>query len=199
MTDTLLVIGAASAVLFVAILLIEGALRPDYDPTYSTGSELSLGERGWIQIANFLQFGVAMLVFAVGVNRSLNAPAGAVLLVIFGLGFIAAGVFVTDPIRGYPPGTPAWTPAEATLRHKLHSVIGGPIAFFALFGACVALAGHLGGFWRLYTVLTAVVGLALTIWTGLAYQREAANLGLVQRALILVYFSWIVLLGIHLV
>jgi len=47
-------------------------------------------------------------------------------------------------------------------------------------------------------VLTAVVGFALTIWMALAYQRAAENTGLVQRALILVYWSWIVLLGLHL-
>jgi hypothetical protein len=40
--------------------------------------------------------------------------------------------------------------------------------------------------------------LALTIWTALADQRAAANTGLVQRALILVYWTWIVLLGLHL-
>ncbi|MGH2698191.1 MAG: hypothetical protein ACRDJL_03190 [Actinomycetota bacterium] len=48
-------------------------------------------------------------------------------------------------------------------------------------------------------MLAAVAGLALTIWTAPSYQRDAANTGLVQRALILVYWSWIVLLGIHLV
>lgn len=41
MTETLLIVGVAAAVVFVAVLLIEGALRPGYDPTYHTGSELS--------------------------------------------------------------------------------------------------------------------------------------------------------------
>lgn len=69
MTDTLLIVGVVTAMVFVAVLLIEGTLRPGYDPTYHTGSELSLGDRGWIQIANFLQMGLGMLAFAVGVNR----------------------------------------------------------------------------------------------------------------------------------
>lgn len=53
MTETLLIAGVGAALVFVAVLLIEGALHR-YDPTYHTGSELSLGDRGWIQIANFL-------------------------------------------------------------------------------------------------------------------------------------------------
>ena len=51
---------------------------------------------------------------------------------------------------------------------------------------------------RSYTVLTAVVGLALTISTAVAWQKDASKTGLVQRALVFVYFSWIVLVGIHL-
>jgi hypothetical protein len=197
-TDALLIVGVAAAVVFVAVLLIEGALRPGYDPTYHTGSELSLGDRGWIQVANFLQMGVGMFAFVLGVNRALNAPVGAVLLGIFGLGWIASGALLPDPIRGYPPGAPTGPPAELTWHAKVHNV-AGPVMFLAIFGACLTLAGRLDGPWQLYTVLTAVVGLALTISTAVAFQRDAAKTGLIQRGLILVYISWIVVLGIHLV
>ena len=66
MTQTLLIVGVAAA-MFVAILLIEGMLRPNYNPTYHMGSALSLGDRGWIQVVNFLQLGLGMFAFAVGV------------------------------------------------------------------------------------------------------------------------------------
>lgn len=191
-------VGVVAAVVFVAVILIEGARRPGYNPTYHTGSELSLGDRGWIQIANFLLMGGGMLAFAVGVYRILNAPIGAVLLAIFGLGMIAAGIFRPDPIRGYPPGSPTGVQDEVSWHHRAHGVIGGPVAFFAIFGACLVLAGHFDGSWRVYTLLTAVVGLALTLSTALAYQQDHAKTGLVQRALILVYWVWIVLVGLHL-
>jgi hypothetical protein len=116
---------------------------------------------------------------------------------IFGLGAIVAGVFRMDPMRGYPPGAPAGTPAKLTWHHKVHD-LAGPVMFFAIFGACLALAGYLPAPWRLYTVLTAIAGLTLTISTAVAWQKDARNTGLIQRALILVYCSWIVLLGIHL-
>jgi len=198
-TDALLLAAVAAAVVFCAVLLTEGARRPGYNPVYHTGSELELGERGWIQRANFLLMGVGAFAFAVGVQRTLNTDAGAVLLMIFGLGLLVAGVFVPDAVRGYPPRATSEAPAELTWHHQVHGVVGGPVAFLALFGACLTLAGGLQGAWRLYTVLTAVAGLAMTIWTALAYQRDAAKTGLVQRGLILVYWSWIVLLGIHLI
>jgi hypothetical protein len=61
-----------AAVLFVAVVLSEGALRPGHDPVYHTGSELELGER--------------VFAFAVGVRRTLGTVVGAVLLAIFGFG-----------------------------------------------------------------------------------------------------------------
>ncbi len=198
MTAMLLLVGVAAAVVFAAVLLIEGALRPGYDPTYHTGSELALGERGWIQRANFFLMGVGMLAFAVGVARTLDSALGAVLLAIFGVGAIVAGVFLPDPIRGYPPGARSEPSAQLTWQAQVHDV-AGPVMFVAIFGACLALAGRLQGGWQLYTALTAVAGLGLTVWTALAYRKDARITGLVQRGLILVYLSWIVLLGIHLV
>lgn len=198
-TEALLLVGVVAAVVFVVVLLVEGALRPGYNPTYHTGSELELGERGWIQRANFQLMGVGVFAFAVGVRRTLNTDVGTALLAIFGIGMIVAGVFVPAAVRGYPPGTQSETLAKLTWQHQAHNVVSGPVAFFALCGACLTLAARLDGAWRLYTVLTAVAGLTMTLWTAVAFQKDAANTGLVQRGLILVYWSWIVLLGIHLI
>lgn len=199
MTAALLVAGVGAAVVFVAVVLLEGARRPGYDPFYHTGSELELGERGWIQRANFLLMGVTAFAFAVGVDQTLDTAVGAVLLAVFGFGMIVAGVFVPDPIRGYPPGARSEPSAEQTWQAQVHGVVGGPVAFLALWGACLTLAGGLQGAWRLYTALTAVAGLAMTIWTARAFQTDAANTGLVQRGLIAVYWTWIVVLGVHLI
>ena len=184
--------------MFPAVILIEGARRPGYDPIYHTGSELELGERGWIQRANFFATGIGMFAFAVGVARTLDSALGAVLLALFGVGMIISGVFGPDPVRGYPPGTDAQDSAELSWQAKVHNVTG-PVMFLALFVGCLTLAGHLQGGWQLYTALTAAAGLGLTVWTGLAFQKDAAITGLVQCGLLLVYLSWIAVLGIHLV
>jgi Protein of unknown function (DUF998) len=138
-----------------------------------------------------------MLAFAVGVARTLDSLLGAALLAIFGVGAIVAGVFVPDPVRGYPPGAGSQPSAQLTWQAQVHDV-AGPVMFLALFVACLTLAGHLQNGWQLYTALTAVAGLGLTVWTALAYRKDARLTGLVQRGLILVYWSWIVLLGIYL-
>jgi Protein of unknown function (DUF998) len=197
-TEALLLAGAATAVVFLAILFIEGMRRPGYDPVYHTGSELELGERGWLQRASFLLMGTGVFGFATGVYETLHNVLAPVLLVVFGVGLFVAGLFVPDAVRGYPPGDPS-KPGDAPTRgHQAHHLVGGPVAFLALFGACVTLAVRLDGAWRLYTALTAAAGLALTVATAVAYQRDAAYTGLVQRALIIVYWAWIILLGIDL-
>ena len=120
---------------------------------------------------------MGLFAFAVGVHQTLSSLIGAVLLAIFGLGLIASGVFVPDPIRGYPPGAPTGTPAELTWHPQIHTA-AGPVAFLAIFGASLALAGRLQGPRQLYTVFTAVAGLALTVSTAAAWQRDAAKTGL---------------------
>jgi len=139
-----------------------------------------------------------MFAYAVGLVGAMNTTVGAVPMAIFGFSLIVAGVFPPDPVRGYPPGALTEVRAGVTWQHRVHHIVGAPIAFLALWGSCLTIAGHLEGFWRLYTGLTAVAGLAFTIRTALAFQKDAAYTGLVQRGLILVYWSWIVLLAINL-
>jgi hypothetical membrane protein len=197
-TELLLLAGVVAAVAFVAVLLTEGALRPGYDPSYHTGSELELGARGWIQRTSFFVMGVCVIGYAIGVQRSLDTTLGAVLLALFGLGLIVAGVFAPDPVRGYPPGAPTNREADLTWQAKIHDV-SGPIMFLALLGACLVLAGQLPDGWRIYTLVTAGAGFVLTVLMAAAYQKDAAKTGLLQRGLIIVFWSWIVALGMHLV
>jgi hypothetical protein len=143
--------------------------------------------------------GAGGLAFAVGVYWILDTIVGAVLLAIFGLGLMVAGAFTPDAVRGYPPGAQSEPSTKPTWRALVHAVIRGPVAFLAIFGACLTIASHLEGAWRLYTLLTAVAGLTMTIWTVLAFRRDAANTGLVQRGLILIYWTWIVVVGSHLI
>jgi hypothetical membrane protein len=105
--------GAIGAPLFVVVFLIEDAVRairpPGYNPIRQPVSSLAIGPFGWIQVANLLVTGVLLLAFAVGLRPALRryhggfwAPA---LLGLVAIGLIGAGVFTTDPLSGYPPGT----------------------------------------------------------------------------------------------
>lgn len=88
-------------------------------------------------------------------------------------------------------------PEEVNWRGNVHDV-AGPLTFLALFAACLTLVGRLEGAWRLYTLLTAAAGPGLTVGTAIAYRRDGAFTGHLQRGLILVYWSWIALQCVHL-
>src|SRR5712692_3684073 len=108
-TTFLIACGAVGPLLFILVFLLEGATRPGYSVWRNYVSSLSLSDQGWMQIANFLVCGLLTLCFAVGLRQVLRQGKGSVwgpiLLGVFSLGLIVAGLFVTDPNLGYPPGT----------------------------------------------------------------------------------------------
>src|SRR6185312_831420 len=114
--------GTAAGPLFVTVFLIEGARRPDYEPRRHPVSSLSLGERGWVQAANFAATGLLYIAGSAGLARSPGQKAGrriaAAALGATGLGLLASAVFRTDPVSGYPPetrGAPPPRPGPGTL------------------------------------------------------------------------------------
>src|SRR5512134_1612537 len=110
-TRMLLVCGALAGPLFSIAWLIEGRNRDSYDPTRHPISALSLGEFGWTQIANFIVTGVLTLVLAFGLRKAFQSGSGTTwiptLITMVGIGFLGTGFFATDPLSGYPVGTPA--------------------------------------------------------------------------------------------
>jgi hypothetical protein len=99
--------GAVGGLVFTAAYTLEGATRPGYAWLAQPISALSLGPGGWVQRANFVLFGLLMVVSAVGWRRLLAAGRGAIafpaLRAQAGLGLILDGVFSQDPSGGYPP------------------------------------------------------------------------------------------------
>ncbi|MFC7107845.1 DUF998 domain-containing protein [Nonomuraea rubra] len=179
------------------VLLAEGALRPHYNPVYHSGSQLSLGDRGWIQIANFVVSGLLMLPYAEGVRRALASRWTAVLIALVGVGLVGAGVFVMDPMQGYPPGAPPGIPAATSGHHSAHD-LASLLVFLALPLACVTAAFRLKGWWRAYSLVTAVATVALFLAYGQAFTQDAPNAGLIQRVLIVTGWTWLTLLALRL-
>ncbi|MBE3008060.1 DUF998 domain-containing protein [Microbispora sp. NEAU-D428] len=190
-----LVCGAVSGPLFLGVILVEGALRSGYDPFRHPGSALSLGDRGWIQIANFLLTGLSLLGFAAAVRTVLRSTAGALLVGVAGLAMVVSGLFTMDPMHGYPPGSS--DPITTSWHHQVHDV-AGVVLFLALPAACLPISRRLGGGWRAYLLLTAAAGLVLMVWFGTVWEAGAANAGLIQRVLIAVDLGWVSLLAVHL-
>src|SRR5437667_11968886 len=155
--------GAIGPLLFIFVLLIEGATRPGYSAWHNYGSSLSLGDQGWMQIANFLVCGLLTLGFAIGLRQVFQTGRGSVwgpiLLGVFGASLIVAGLFVTDPSLGYPPGTHGSGPQ--TLHGTIHGV-AGLIAFSSSAIASFVMARRFAGDpnwrgWALYSIVTGVL------------------------------------------
>ncbi len=199
-TRLLLACGVIGPLLFIVVFLIEGGTRPDYSAWHHFVSSLSLGSWGWVQIANFLICGVLVLCFAVGLRRVLHPGKGStwgpILLGIFGLCLIGAGLFVTDPLLGYPPGAPS-TP---TLHGVLHMLLSLG-AFIALPAACFVVARRFAGDpawrgWAFYSIATGILVIVFFILTDVVeFLNPNGPAGLVQRLTIIIGWGWIAVLA----
>ncbi|GAA1007520.1 hypothetical protein Aple_018720 [Acrocarpospora pleiomorpha] len=206
-TVPLLIAGVIAGPLFVTTLLIQGAVRADYDPLRHPGSSLALGEYGWIQVTNFIVTGALTLAFAVGLRRLLKphgrATWGPSLIAVWGIGLIGAGVFATDPVSGYPPGTPNMVEHPSTLG-ALHDVFSIP-AFIALLAACLVFTRrfatqHQRG-WAIYSSVTAAVFAVSFAISGVAFNQAESLVdfgGLFQRISLITGFGWLTALAIYL-
>jgi len=201
---SLLTCGAIAGPLFVITLLIEGATRTDYNPLRHPGSSLALSDFGWVQVANFIVTGLLLLAFAIGLRRTLRPTFWRPLLMgLVGISLIGAGIFITDPINGYPPGTPLILP-EYSDHGRIHDLFGA-LTFLGLPIACFVFSY---GFFRTrkygWAIYSAFSGIAMWVFfvltsMGLSQAPGYSDFaGLFQRLSIVSGLGWITLLAIHL-
>ena len=170
-----------------------------YSATRHPVSSLALGPGGWKQKANFLTAGVVYLAAAVGLHRSttpLAARSTPVLLGAAAVGLIGSGSFVTDPVSGYPPGTPAAADGY-TIPGALHDAFAVP----TFLGIPIAALGAGVSAWqagRRRWALTSMTAAGVMLWAfGLAsaafgqQPRLVAYGGFFQRLSVVAGFGWI--------
>jgi hypothetical protein len=170
-TRALLACGVVAGPLFLAVAVLQALTRAGFDLSRHPLSLLSLGELGWIQIANFVVAGLLSVAFAVGLRRVLHLGRGGtwgpLLIGTYGVGLIMGGVFVTDAGAGFPPGAPAGAPEQLSWHGVLHA-IAPVLAFLSLILACFVLARRFAGLgqrgWATYCVATGVALLGLMAW-----------------------------------
>lgn len=204
LTRGLLACGTLGGFGFIAVFLIAGAIRPHYDPLYQPVSALSLSGGGWVQIANFVVTGLLMLACALGLRRALFSGRGAtwgpILISIYGLGLVSAGVFVTDPGFGYPPGAPSGVPATASLHGTLHTLVS-LVVFVSVSIACFVFARRFSApprsrIWAIYSFLTGLAVPAFIVASSVAWFSGGPG-GLFQRLSISAGWVWVGLLSIR--
>jgi hypothetical membrane protein len=210
-TEFLLLCGIIGPLLFIVVFLIEGATRPGYNALQTQVSYLALSNQGWEQIANFIVCGLLCIAFAVGLRRIWRTGRasvwGPLLVGLFGLCLVIAGVFVTDPGDGYPPGAPL-NGMPQTWHGWVHGINGAVFFLVVLPAMCFVLASRFAADpqnrgWAAYSRLTGVLILVISIGSLIAlpfaYHAGFPVLdGLFQRIEIIMGWVWLALTALRL-
>jgi len=210
-TEFLLLCGVIGPLLFIVVLLIEGATRPGYNAIQTQASYLALSNQGWEQIVNFLVSGSLIIAFAVGLRRiwptGRASVWGPLLIGLFGLGLVVAGVFVTDPGGGYPPGAPV-NGTPQTWHGWVHGITGALLFNVVLPAACFVLARRFAADpqhrrWATYSWMTGALILLISIPSTIIMPiAENAGFpvvdGLIQRVVIFIGWAWVALTALQL-
>jgi hypothetical membrane protein len=194
-TRVLLACGVIAPVLFVLTFLVDGATRPGYNAWRNAISQLSTGERGWLQIANFVVCGALVLLGTVGLWRSSGWRVATVLIGLFAVALIAVGIFVVDPGLGYPPGARALP--QPSLQQTIHE-LASLVVFLALGLAPLAVALHdarSSPAWAGYSLLSGIIVLGFFAATvAVSAQQDILSddpIGLLQRISVVAGFAWL--------
>jgi hypothetical protein len=151
-----LLAGVVAGPLFLVTASIQGSAREGFDIMRHPFSALSVGDFGWVQIANFVVTGLLVIAAAVALRHVLpetrRVVRGTALIAGLGAGLVAAGIFVTDAADGFPVGTPSGLPDDFSWHAIVHGIVT-PLAFVAALSAslvlAVPLASHYGRGWLL--------------------------------------------------
>lgn len=192
--------GIIGPALFVAVFLVEGWIRPGYNPLAAFVSALSLGPRGWIQIANFIIFGLLLFAFSRAVAAEFPSGKasrwGVILLTAIAVGYFVSGPFVMDPTTGTSNSL-----AGATFHGTLHGIMGGivfllmPIVIFVFLRRF-----HSDPKWQFLQVWTWVLGIICAaddiFFTAVSKSPDLSAafsswMGLIQRSVIIPFMIWV--------
>ncbi len=206
-TKMLLAGGALAGPLFTLMWIIEGATRSGYNPLRHPVSSLALGDFGWMQVINFIVAGLLTLAFAIGLWLTLRPQGGStwgpLLIGVWAAGLLAAGIFVTDPVSGYPPESPGLLLSH-TVHGNLHDLFS-LLGFLALTISCFVFASHFAARneqrWTIYSILTGIlfpIGIFLASMAFGQNESLVAFGGLIQRVTVTLGWTWLTLLAIHL-
>jgi hypothetical membrane protein len=169
--------GIAGPILWYLVMAVLSATTPGYNWIATYASDLSIGPTGWIMQAGFVACGVLEVVFALGLLRAGAARAGAILTGTAGLGFIGAGLFVTDP-----HGT------MVTSHGAVH--VASAVVIFVSVSVAAFVLRHRPGLGRWYTALAYLAAFA-TLPLFASTWMAGPVLGIVQRVMLAIDLGWL--------
>jgi hypothetical protein len=195
--------GILAPIIFVSVFTVEGALRNGYDPMRMYISALSLGNRGWIQISNFIVLGLLLFIFTLGLSKEFQtgkaSRGGIITLYIISVLFFISGPFVMDPTE---------TPADQMSVHGLIHGLSGGIVFLLM---PIIIFIFLRRFfsdnnWQSFRWWTLILGVieatGVIIFTYVSKIPVEQNayinlLGFFQRIALIPFMVWVFIFGIE--
>jgi hypothetical protein len=187
--------GLVAGPVYVGTSFAEALTRQGFDLTRHSWSVLANGDLGWIHVTNLVLTGALLVAFAAGLRRALRGGRGEasapVLMAVFGLSMIVAGLFRADPAPGFPVGTPEG-PVPVSV-HGLVHFAAGAIGFVGVAAACLVLGARYAAQrrpgWAWFCRVTGVV--FFVAFAGLASSggSPAGIVGFVTAIVLL--FTWI--------
>jgi hypothetical protein len=200
--NRLLRAGMVAGPFYVTVALAQSLTRPGFDLRRHDISLLAIGSLGWIQIANFVISGLLTITAAVGMRRALVAGPGRNwgprLVAVYGAGIALAGLFVADPMGGFPPD--ATNSSMMSWHGGLH-LLCAAVAFVALIAACFVLAGRFfregQRAWGSYSLINGAL-FVLTFFGSVIFSASPATAGLGVLGLwiaVLLGWSWLAVIS----
>jgi hypothetical membrane protein len=190
--------GIIGPALFTLVVLLLGAVQPEYHGWLDAISVISLGPMGWLQDVNFVMFGMLMAVFTLALYRGVQpGPAsltglGASLL--SALGIIFMGVF---PLTRDRVGVVIQTDGHAIA--SIVAYVGAAAGFIALARLQAADAA-----WKQLAKFTHRCGMTMALMFPALLAAMPVNspvhlgVGVLQRAALAVWFTCTIVLALRL-
>ncbi len=189
--------GILAPILFVSVFTIEGLFREHYSPLTNFISELSIGDRAWVQIANFLLFGFLFFIFSFWLLREFRKrkfpPGGPILFLILASCYFFSGLFVTDPGTIFTQ--------QKSVHGIIHGVLGAAVFLLMTISAWTFLKlfrknAAFRTLQRLTLFFAIILTLALTAFTYVTKTPASQSFlpgmnGLFQRLALIPFMLWL--------
>lgn len=170
---SLLTAGIMAGPIYILVGAIEILTRPGFNMTRHDLSLMANGDWGWVHVLLLIATGLLTIAGAFGLRHVIKGERGGtwgpLMLGLYGIGLVGAGIFSADPANGFPSGTPEGM-AAITTNGLLHFIFGA-VGFIGLIAACFILARYFKTkeerSWAIYSRITgalfgaAFVGIAV--------------------------------------
>ena len=190
--------GVAGPVLFASLVVLCGALRPDYSHVTQFISELgeSGGSDAWLMnLLGFVPSGLLLAAFGASLGfllpRTSLSLAAAMFIAVYGLGITGAGLYSCDP------GCPSQNLSSEATMHRTASIVSfsAGILGIALWAYCFRPLVAWRSLWR-YSAISSAVALALLLVLD-ASEESRAFTGVWQRLSIVTLDLWCAVVGLR--